>query len=431
MKKILLTLVPALMLLGSCSGAQPQVENKLFQEDTLAHEEVFGSPEVDKKVRKNTVSITTTETPLAPKIGVRVKNNNNGTHSIRFLAAITVDNFSTVKASWSRTMYYATGSVQKETRSNIDCTYAYAQLVNETGSGFIKITDEAYSGYSCFVVYTMLGIPDANLGSYLNAQLSVDCDDNTFDFTTDIVSSTIDESKQISFDPASITKDFFLLGKFGDNTNYVVEQDYPTKGDKPEDNLASFTYNMEAGDNFYIVNYSTSPSTFRVYDSAVLRGTNNPIGYYFSDNAGKIEANYKGSYVLYLNKQVANELWTSASDVVRPIYIKPTDVGGLSNWWGKDGRWTAVYAFNEDVVPKKEKWFNVTTSGDYMVTTEAIDPTEYKTVIFVEMKSDATEPGWGGKNNQTSNKDLSTTTEDCAYLKDDGWGTKYADWGTR
>ena len=78
MKKLLLTLVPALMLLGSCAGAQPKAESNLFLEDTLAHEEIFGSiGDAFKKLPNNLGDSESSseepepETPLAPKIAVQ------------------------------------------------------------------------------------------------------------------------------------------------------------------------------------------------------------------------------------------------------------------------------------------------------------------------------------------------------------------------
>ena len=308
MKKLLLTLVPALMLLGSCSGAQPQVENKLFQEETIAREEVA------KKVRKN--EITPAVTPKAPKIGVRVKNHNNGYHSIRFLAAITADDLSTIKASWTRTMYLSTGGIQKETRSNIACTFAYTKLVDETGKGFINISDAGFEGYNCFVVYTMTNVPDEFLGSYLNAQLTIDSKNDLFDFTTDIMSSTIDESKQVSF-PAGKTG-YFLAGKIGEEK--TKNADGSTRGD---DNYASFTVNVAKGDQFFVVH--NTAENFQVFGSEIIQG------YQFKDGGnGSIEANFSGDFVLFLNDK--NQLYTAVED---GYYL----IGNFSTY---GGNWAVV-----------------------------------------------------------------------------------------
>ena len=114
MKKCLLVLLPVLMGLTSCSGAQAKpandyfARNDLIVEDTMAHEEIFGSAEVIRDLKPRQMNDVGTEASL--KMGYQIQFDDKGTTSgdgydeddtisIRFIAAVmNLD----VRAYWSR-----------------------------------------------------------------------------------------------------------------------------------------------------------------------------------------------------------------------------------------------------------------------------------------------------------------------------------------
>ena len=93
----------------------------------------------------------------------------------------------------------------------------------------------------------------------------------------------------------------------------------------------------------------------------------------------------------------------------RTIYLKPTNV------WSGDGPRYAVHAFNNDVDPKINEWYNMAeVSGEDGIYQTSID-TKYTGLIFCRMKPDALENKWENCWNQT--KDLGFVTDDMFTIK--------------
>ena len=270
----------------------------------------------------------------------------------------------------------------------------------------------------------------------LNVYLTVDSPDNEYDAQSKVVSVKGDATSPLTF---NVAQRFFMRGTINGSVGTVdLDQDNPTKGDNPSKNFASFTTDLKPNDSFKIVANNLdeddlAKSTFKIYDSSCLTGTDNPVGYFFKDNSGNIRAEYEGSYIIYLNK--SGELWQSASNVVRKVYVS---LEYVSTWWnnGEGGKsaWTALYAFGAS----GNRWYKLVSEGDYLVTQEAVDPKEYNGFNVVRMKpsADPDDPNsltWDNKYyNQTNHATISGSNADCIRVWDgETDGKKNFDWKVR
>ena len=345
MKKGLLAILPLALVLTACAGVGPKDnKNNLFLEDTLAHEEVFEN--VGLLPRRNLDPVYSSDIA----IGVQYSAVSAGKVSMRFVAAIKVDGstpeekqaaLAHTTAVWTRSVYDEDGTkILTEREATVDATMAY-DVINDGGAA---TNISSFPGFSFFVAYTMRNIPVADT-SYLNVSLSVrDSENAAFNKDSKVVAASVDGSQKFSFDAAS--HDFFVCGNFDD-----VAQDVDTKGDNPENNFASFTFDVEANDAFLIVNKTASK--FVVYDASHLRGDTS--GFAFSNADGKIKANLDESVILYLNN--SGEIYTSLSgehyqlfinDVLSPIAnAVPVDKTESDKAW-----FTGVTIENSDTVVK-------------------------------------------------------------------------------
>ena len=160
--KFLLGVIPALMALTSCAGVAPKAEKNLFQEDTLAHEEIFGDARIEmqgyREPRKSP------ELSPEPMYGVQYQITASYIH-MRLIAAVSLPDLS-VGVQWTRTMYKGhvgggqDGHVFKS-EGNFDSTKAYTSLANGTEDPLTiaAFNAEYKTSYDHFVVYTMLNIP--------------------------------------------------------------------------------------------------------------------------------------------------------------------------------------------------------------------------------------------------------------------------------
>ena len=319
------------MLLGSCTGVQPKIENKLFQEDTLVHEEIFGSVEEGlMKARKNAID------PNVPTIGIQTKESG-GNISIRFIAAVKLGDLASTSAVWTRAMYDNSGNpfaVKGKTTAEIECTKAYTSVYNNNlvydMSAFDAehgIVAPATSGYTHFVVYTLLNIPKETYKNYsIKAFLTLNGD------STNYVATTVDASRQVSFPRSKNVS--FLTGTFGGEQD-IIDADNPTKGDHPENNFASFTHTFVKGDTFYFVRNDTTNNKFEILGSSVLTGEWNPIGQAFSNYGGAIKNDFGGDYILYFTD--ARELWATFPEYTLYLNDVKQDVPNVipSGWVNK------------------------------------------------------------------------------------------------
>ena len=333
-KKLLLVCIPALMLLGACAGAQPEADAAdEFLEDTLLHEEVFSDvSSLFGKARRN--ALPEDVDTSVPAVGVQ-KADNGSTYSVRFIAATTLDAgaLSDGKAVWTRAMYKDTG-VQYKAATAKTSLVAYTTLRDGSGTEYTIDDFKAIYGsdYKSFVVYTMLNIPKTTYDNYyLNAYLTIDPGTESSK-TSNVLATNIVGTKRVSF--STSYTGCFLRGKIDGVNNTYLRQDSPTKGDYPENNYASFSYDLKAGDNFLIVQNDTTNNEFRIWDSSCLTYSGNTeILKQFEDNGkGKIQvkADENHNYTLYLNKE--SQLWRSYADLSGAgFYVRGPAVGD-SGW---------------------------------------------------------------------------------------------------
>ena len=319
-KKILLSTIPALMLLGSCAGAQPKVENNLFLEDTLAHEETFGGvEEAFEKAPRNTVDPYPES--ASPKIAIQTKNNGDDTVSIRFIAAVNIadEDLAGSTAVWNRALFAPNGDAFREPDDK-PCKVAYSKLTE--GTGVIEAGKDDFVGYNRFVVYSMLNIPvgeedpeTPEVEDYSKYCFRVRLTVNETP-TDDYYASTVDLTNRISF-PASKTG-YFLSGTFNEEKNTINEDSYKRgrNTSRAYDNQATFTQPLNEEDSFLIVKNIVDGSNhendkFKIIDSSCLSyGVDTPhIQTYFEADGVYIKTKDANNYILYLNN--SNELWCS------------------------------------------------------------------------------------------------------------------------
>ena len=284
------------MVLSACGGTTPKENGfELFQEDTLAHEELFGSledPTSPIKAIHNLEPVPTGE----PYIGVQSKEytiETNNYVALRFVAALNVSLSTNVK--WARAIYTDEGDAYKA-EEFIPCTKAYTDIY-DGGSSFLNIKSVSAS-YTYFVMYTIKNIPATGFENYfVNLSLSISGAD-----PVKTVSTTVDQTKQISF--AYDCHDYFIRGTYHgiENITNSEDDDYASNP-LPDGKVARFTQDLYEDDDFYIIrNYvdaDPEESKFRIYDSSCIR--ENP---YFEDDttsADKVVVNETRSYVFYLN----------------------------------------------------------------------------------------------------------------------------------
>ena len=279
-KKILLTVIPAMMVLSGCNPlsdyAAAGVKMNLFAEDTLAHDEVFKS--ADGGLKKALPFRANGANSSEPRIAIQTMNESEGYVSIRYVADVKIKDgdLANTSAVWTRTMYEADGDVVTgKEEDDFESTKAYT-LVNDGG---YALSIEDFPGYTHFVVYTMRNIPLATASDYLlNVSLSLDNSvDDTYDVETNIYATSVNLNKRFSFPKNQ--RNYFLEGRINGVDNATV----PTIA-APDGSVARFENNFASGDSFYVCYYYTEESKtdwiFRVLDSSNI-GIENP--YFVSD----------------------------------------------------------------------------------------------------------------------------------------------------
>ena len=332
-RKYLLAIIPALMVLSSCAGAGPRAEEKIFIEDTLAHEELFGEA---RNVLPGIRKLAPVDSS-APAVGVQSKIDDKGTAdegddeiAIRFVAAVRIKEgkLSDTTATWTREVHYSRdwyeheGAVLKAS-FDVECTKAYTSITDGGAPLAISDFNTAVGGganYTHFVAYTMRAIPLATYHNcYIFASLAIDNDgDDSYDAESRIVAARMDGAVKFSFD--SSANDFFLAGTIGEAPN-TVAKDLTTRG---TGNAASFTTDLAANDSFVVV--QKDGSVFKVWDASCLGGEYET---YFAKENNRIKAKSAGNFRFYLN--TSNGIYTTApcsNNVGTTYYLR----GDMTDW---------------------------------------------------------------------------------------------------
>ena len=389
-KKMLLTIIPALMVLSACAGAAPQKEAApLFQEDTLAHEELFDDAEFVANKLGVKQPLRAASDMVEPQIGVQFKNYEKDSKNycaIRYVGAIASRH---VKAEWVRGV------------SRQDAYALKAKGIKESNVAYTSLSNngtiiQAASG-SCFVVYTLYDIPLFDEGgnqscywSYVAAGLKLTDLDNQVDpVMSKIVAVEIGRHHSFSFYESELNnKEYFVQGKVeGSATDVVVPLN------DSEGNRAERTFDLVAGDNFGVFKWSATEFAFYgnhncTYDS------------YYIGKSEKISTNYSlvgvsHKYTLYLNNDANAKYGLSpvgdpAISIPTTIYLNVKNTVWLS---GNDNEAFAVWQTS------KNEWVESTSSSDGLYKFDDVDTAN----AFIFARYDKTQsPNWDW-GNQTDN----------------------------
>ena len=209
-KKFLLTFLPAFLILSACNGGLKQNKennenvpdevseaNGDFEEDTLAHEELFGGLGIQsyslgqseslqpKKAFLNERLAEPVNPLTTPQIGVQFRKYsvtyNPGQwnesvvdyYAIRYVAAIAS---LSVTATWTRDISDVYGLRPRDGQSlQVPIKTAYSAVSSgddETGDTYTT-PESVGSDYHFFVVFTLRQIPMDKVNSYLYAYLTL------------------------------------------------------------------------------------------------------------------------------------------------------------------------------------------------------------------------------------------------------------------
>lgn len=300
-KQLVIGLLPVLMALSACGGAGPRDNGpELFQEDTLAHEEIFGQIDsgLSQKATRNLDPLD--PGTMTPVIGVQAYTGVSGYVSLRFVAAVSLANPAAATASWSRAMFKDNGDSFKEA-ANKPCVKAYTSIKDNGVELTAAAFDAAHgnTGYfTHFVVYSMLNIPETYetvdiRGYYLTATLTLSGLSDKYTVATDV-----NRTKQVSFNAAE--KEHLLRGTINTFAGTSQSEDDYSSEALPLGKTARFTTTLKADDSFYVVynhvDANPANSKFRIYDTYNVTSNN-----LFESSGNKIKPKANGNYVLYLD----------------------------------------------------------------------------------------------------------------------------------
>ena len=441
----LLVLLPAILILSSCQAA-PKVNNQnnlkedTFIEDSLAHDEIFGNEFVGRKIAPKKLGDDPVSHPDSDSaIGVQtlVDNKDNAdpsddTISFRFVAPVAFGEgeLGNTRAVWTRTVSSPDGTSYPMDTDTYECAEAYTQLREGSGVYTIAQFNEAQepdTNYTHFVVYTLRNIPLATYANYyISAYLTLSGEDGVNQVSKAIVSTVNPAIYQAAYSP--LLGNFFITGTFGGTPNRILATS--TRTSDEDANKATFEGLSLAKNDKFVINEFYNTKLY-VKNVAKFTGENNHSGYYFVDDSDEMKTNFNGSYNLYLTKD--DQIYTTASNVVRPLYVSLKDV----SWWTGDGAWTAICVFNNST--SVSAWYKMSVDGDYLVSSADIDPTVYNQLCVVRMKADSAskeenELSWEDKYyNQTVDLTIPhNDIKECVYVADSETdGKKNASWGTR
>ena len=461
-KKLLLIALPALMVLSGCANVQkeqPKAEEQPvveFEEDTVAHEEIFGEaveakqPAIRKMGELDYVS--------SYKFGYQIHFDNNETPavpgddtiSIRFIAAIQGDIDDYTSIVWHRGLARGDGEEtlafsdlsSKAGHPQLKSTVVYSSLSNN-GEDLMKAGQGDYSDYDGFVVYSLTNIPyeehkdsymaayitlTPKVGSAVTSDLGVVKVETNGEHSSSLYSFAVEHDGYVSND------NYFLYGRINSGADSV----HYSLGDNEGNDNANYNLDLKAGDYFGSFFYNGSSFKYFSYRSQIEDSWSHFDESYgflneYSGNHGFATPKLAGNYSLYVSDDEGhyNHVYTNANSISSTITL-----------WLKPGKWSsarfAIYLFkkvNDETVA--ETWVDMVAdekTGVYKYT--SYNSVDYPSFIFCRMNNEEghSANNWDNKWNQSRDLHISnlTGTECCFVIADgDPWNNNsndYFDW---
>ena len=286
-KSILLALLPIALVLSSCSSNPKPINQNKMIEDTAAHEEIFGalSHDIIAKPLANK-SLPDGVSLYKPAIAFQRKNNNDGTYSVRFVAAMQS---ATDSAVWTRSVHNTNGQVaQGKGKANVEVTGVYS-TINNDGEPSHAVDIEAEDGtkpYDCYAVYCLLNIPSSFSSYYVDAYISVTDGDST-------VSSSVGSLNVANADD-------YMKYELGESSRYVAEVNgVMRESDSLDGNhMTYYSANLKANDKLTALYIDNDNLTYTRYGySSLVRS--NPD--FIEGTNNQISVKYDGTYNIFFN----------------------------------------------------------------------------------------------------------------------------------
>ncbi len=286
-KKYLVALLPIALILSSCSSVS-KTNNNYFIEDTKAHEEIFGSISSSQlqAIRLNPYkSLDDGVSLYQPKIGFQRKTNNDGTFSVRFVAALQS---ATDSAYWTRSVHNLSGTVEKEkTTTEITTVYSVVNGGDMPAAALDVEADDGTKPYDCYAVYCMFNIPASYSDYYIDAFVSVNNGDNSVNSKIGSI-NVADGDKHNTY-------------SFGNNNRCLafVNGKAVESGNLNGNKVALYSARLNAGDKLQVLYVNQNDLTYSVCGNQSL-GRSDPDFSLFTTNDGLNVVN-SGTYNIYLN----------------------------------------------------------------------------------------------------------------------------------
>ena len=303
-RSILLTLIPAMMVLCSCSSVKLERNKNTLNEDALAHEEVFGNgQEVEYLTLENRFNAPTPASLVQPLVGVQyIKSDDNDdaltTISIRYVAAIG-DNLN-VTAKWVRGLAFQNDTESpKKKYDSVNGVYNYQEsnvaYTELTNNGNVAKAVDLGGDYHYFVVYTLLNIPyNTYKYCYLGAYLELKDNSSAEVKKSDVVAIEVGQNHH-TFSFSNSINGYFIEGKVNGLTNQVKVLDDDLTGT----NLAQETMDLQALDNFGV--FKWTPTDFRFYGHTDWAYDNTNMYQETSLSSNYSEVGGNANYTLFVN----------------------------------------------------------------------------------------------------------------------------------
>ena len=178
---------------------------ELFQEDTLAHEELFGKVETyyeQAAAKPNIRNKAPGNLDVAPKVGVQF-HEEGGLFAVRFVAAIAD---ASVTATWNRAVSDKDGNQLKPFDAGHVSSASYSSLKDgkKTMNATDEENDEGDKVYEKYVVYSMYNIPLAQAESYIAAYLTLS--DGKDEIVSKVVAAQINGDHYFSFNISDVAE---------------------------------------------------------------------------------------------------------------------------------------------------------------------------------------------------------------------------------